>query len=256
MAFERVDSSAAPGGTGAVADGGCASLELRHGRLLDRSRDEFPTIVSGWCEGALMLEDGGTHFGYVYSGRPVVETTAGEFALRPGMYFSLPGAGAVRGEGAGIVASRLGYRGMFTLGGPVEPTGRLRYIDGCTDSVLLPPVMLGDPCLNALYFRPGTLQTAHSHPSTRVGIVISGGGECITLQGSVPLLPGRVFVLEPGAVHRFKTADSPMTVVVYHPDSDFGPTDEAHPMINRTLIDGVAAGKGGAAGSAGGQARG
>ncbi len=39
-----------------------------------------------------------------------------------------------------------------------------------------------------------------------------------------------------GEVHRFKTGPEPMTIVALHPDSDWGPTDEAHPMINRTDI--------------------
>jgi hypothetical protein len=34
-----------------------------------------------------------------------------------------------------------------------------------------------------------------------------------------------------------------MRVVAYHPDSDFGPQDEDHPMINRTIVDGVSASK-------------
>ena len=32
-----------------------------------------------------------------------------------------------------------------------------------------------------------------------------------------------------------------MDVIAYHPDSDFGPQDEDHPMINRTIVDGVQA---------------
>jgi hypothetical protein len=32
-----------------------------------------------------------------------------------------------------------------------------------------------------------------------------------------------------------------MVVVAYHPDSDYGPTHEAHPMINRTVVRGVPA---------------
>ena len=32
-----------------------------------------------------------------------------------------------------------------------------------------------------------------------------------------------------------------MAVIAYHPDSDFGPTHEVHPMINRTIVDGVSA---------------
>ena len=38
--------------------------------------------------------------------------------------------------------------------------------------------------------------------------------------------------------HCFRTEDSGMCVIAYHPDSDFGPTDDEHPMINRTIVDG------------------
>lgn len=34
-----------------------------------------------------------------------------------------------------------------------------------------------------------------------------------------------------------------MDVIAYHPDSDFGPQDEDHPMVNRTIVDGVSASK-------------
>ena len=32
-----------------------------------------------------------------------------------------------------------------------------------------------------------------------------------------------------------------MDVIAFHPDSDFGPTDIEHPMINRTIVNGVKA---------------
>jgi hypothetical protein len=32
-----------------------------------------------------------------------------------------------------------------------------------------------------------------------------------------------------------------LRVIAYHPDSDFGPTHEDHPMINRTMVGGVSA---------------
>ena len=32
------------------------------------------------------------------------------------------------------------------------------------------------------------------------------------------------------------TADEALLVIAYHPDSDFGPTHERHPMINRTIV--------------------
>jgi len=32
-----------------------------------------------------------------------------------------------------------------------------------------------------------------------------------------------------------------MRVIAYHPDSNFGATDIDHPMINRTMVNGVSA---------------
>ena len=41
--------------------------------------------------------------------------------------------------------------------------------------------------------------------------------------------------------HKFDTCDTSMDVIAFHPDSDFGPQDDNHPMINRSYIDGVSA---------------
>jgi quercetin dioxygenase-like cupin family protein len=96
-------------------------------------------------------------------------------------------------------------------------------------------VLKGDPCLNLLYLPPGTRQTPHTHPSLRVGLVVRGAGRCLSPAGPVALAPGRAFVIRAGAPHCFHTDDEPLAVVAYHPDSDFGPTHEDHPMINRTV---------------------
>ena len=62
------------------------------------------------------------------------------------MYASALGKCEVRPVGQdlsrGMVISALGWLGMMVLGGPLEERGRLRYIDGCTDSLLVPPVRL------------------------------------------------------------------------------------------------------------------
>lgn len=214
---------------------------LTHGLLADFSFDEFPTQLQAWSDGWLDLQDIGTHYGYVYQGELTIQFLSGLFVLKPGMYFSLPGAGTLLGNGQGIVITRLNYQGVFSIGGPIESTGRLLYIDGCRDSLLIPPVVKGDPCLNALYFPPGINQTQHTHPSMRLGIVVSGRGECITPDEVTPLTPGQVFVIPAGGLHSFKTTDSPMIVCAYHPDSDYGPTHEAHPMILRTMVNGISA---------------
>ncbi|HJL15343.1 MAG TPA: cupin domain-containing protein [Sandaracinaceae bacterium LLY-WYZ-13_1] len=189
------------------------------------------------------LDAGHTHFGYVLDGDALTLTLddGRRYPLYPRTTFCVPEPGAVEGAGRVLVLSRLGFRGAFTLGGPVEPWGRLRYIDGCTDTVLVPPVKLGDPCLNALYFPAHTEQTQHTHPSLRAGVVIDGRGVCKTPGGDHALAPGKVFLLPPECWHAFHTADgdrdrAALTVLAFHPDSDFGPTDDDHPMLNRTYV--------------------
>lgn len=216
------------------------AYSLTHGLLANFSHDAFPTLLLAWNEDVLPLPPTGTHFGYVYAGQPTLQTELGAYNLNSGMYFSLPDSGSISG-GRGVVMTRLGYRGMFSLGGPIEATGRLRYIDGCTDSLLIPPVLKGDACLNALYFPPGIDQTAHTHPSIRLGIIARGRGECVTPMGTIPLTPGQIFCIHAEGLHCFRTGDSPMTVIAYHPDSDFGATHAEHPMLNRTIVDGVSA---------------
>jgi hypothetical protein len=202
-------------------------------------RDEpFPTVVSTWAgDAGVELSAGGTHFGFVHEGPTDLGCGSGTFRLTAGMYFSVPGPLRFRG-GGGLVITAERFRGFFQVGGPVEGTGRLRYIDGCTDSLLIPPVLLGDPCLNLLHIPPGTRQTAHTHPSVRVGLIIRGSGTCVTPDARFPLRPGLGFVIAAAARHSFHTDRDPLLVIAYHPDSDFGPSHECHPMVNRTIIPG------------------
>jgi hypothetical protein len=37
-------------------------------------------------------------------------------------------------------------------------------------------------------------------------------------------------------VDRFRTTNSNMVVIPYHPDGDWGPTDHNHSMLNRTYL--------------------
>ena len=141
----------------------------------------------------------------------------------------------VNGEALFIIRRHLkGYNliGKVDTEGP----GFVNYIDGCTDSLIVPPPRLGDPCVNILYFPPAVNQSFHTHPSFRAGIVIGGRGTACVNQEEIPLNPGDVFYLPTNTNHRFKTDLNPMTIYAYHPDTDWGPTDENHPMINRTII--------------------
>jgi len=200
----------------------------------------FPTDLSCWEREGASFGATGTHFGFVFEGTTAISCEAGNFQLKTGMYFCVDGAVEIMG-GRGIVITRLGENGLFQIGGPVENRGRLKYIDGCTDTLLIPPVRMGDACLNLLFFPPGIDQTSHTHPSDRIGVVYSGAGECETPNGVTALLPGVIFRIPAEGQHKFRTHDSNMRIIAYHPDSDFGPTDEDHPMLNRTMVDGVSA---------------
>ncbi len=204
----------------------------------DLRDDIHPTDAIGWGVGAAREWSADrTQFAFVQDGPAELYCVAGRFTLGAGMYFAVPGSGKIAG-GAGLLIGRLGFHGVFQIGGPIEGTGRLRYIDGCTDSLLIPPPILGDPCLNLLHIPPGTRQTAHTHPSIRVGLIVAGQGECVTPDGRHSLEPGLAFAIPTGLRHSFHTTTSDLRVIAYHPDSDFGPTHECHPMVNRTIVGG------------------
>ncbi len=218
-------------------------------RLLDRNETvviEGERLISGEpdCGSAVVIDcwtdythsdDSCTHWGYCATDRFV-----NGYMLKQGMYFSV--AGPIHlGEGGGCVVRREGYTGYNTFGGPVERTGRLRYIDGCTDSLLIGPPVIGDPCFNLLHFPPGIRQTMHTHPSLRCGTVVRGRGRAITPTGELPLEPGSCWFLETGGQHCFYTDDEEMVVIAWHPDTDTGPSHQDHPMLNKTMVDGVSA---------------
>jgi len=239
----------------------------------DETNPEYPiryyNIVNGVGAQDLYKKDC-SYFGYVYSGAVVINTDKRPLqALVNGMYFSLSEPFEIQPydlSGSLIVIEVLNTGGvypntnfssMYSVGGSIELIGRLKYIDGCTDSLLIAPVKKGDPCLNHLHFPKGIDQTQHTHPSHRIGIVARGRGECITPFGNMPLVEGTIFIIKawdgttyataengqtyPIGQHAFKTTDSTMDVIAFHPDSDFGATDEIHPMINRTIVDGISA---------------
>lgn len=208
------------------------------------SYPDSTVFLHTWQGNVLTLSEDTTHYGFVYQGQPILKRQQGSqtFSLYPGMYFCLPGGGQIGGENScGMVISSPSDRGLFTLGGPVEPTGRFAYIDGGTNSVLIPPSYLGNPCLNALYFPPHCDQTLHTHPSCRIGVVLEGSGEGETPDGIVQLQPGMLFVIPPNSLHKFRTHDASISFVMFHPDSDIGFSHHHNPMLNRTLVDGVSA---------------
>ncbi len=207
-----------------------------------------------------------SYYIYLYSGVSNLEQSGrAPQILNEGMFASVHGDFVLKcGDNSkAIVIETINEKGeykkdnfsaYYMLGGPIEETGRLKYIDGCTDSLLLNPVKMGNPCLNHLHFPHSIDQTLHTHPTHRIGIVARGHGECITPFGNLPLYKEMIFVIKewdgktmrkgldgkdyPVGLHAFRTFDETMDVIAFHPDSDFGSTDEVHPMINRTIVDG------------------
>lgn len=208
-----------------------ANYSLRNG--------EFPTDIAIWTGDVTQLSEDASHYIVVYSGEAAVEQDGYTNILRAGHYGVFSGeAEVLSGDGSALIVSAIGHHAMPLFGGPIEETGRLRYIDNCRNTVLLPPSVKGEPCLNFLDLCAGVTQTAHTHPSLRVGIVLRGNGACGTADGTLPLTTGTMFVIPPGTSHSFQSQGEPMKIVIYHPDSADGPTHVNNTMLNNTFVDG------------------
>jgi len=217
------------------------------GLLHDDGDVRFRTLVYGWdtrgrsAETRALVPTHGAVWGFVTLGIVQVSSSGNHpRTVREAEFFvTANGAEFMMPPGVQLFAvQQIGFRAIPMVGGPIEARGRLCYIDGCSDSLLVPPSVAGNPCLNHLHFPPDIDQRLHTHASTRAGVVARGGGRCVTTQGAVSLAPGSIFVVPSHGVHGFQSFAATMDVITYHPDSDHGPTHGAHPMINRTLVDG------------------
>ena len=214
---------------------------IKNGLLLDASTTMYPTRLWGAADSAIDLPNSfSTYYGYVASGELELTLVDSKksFTIFAGMYFSATGPLKAKANGQTAFTERIGYRGLFHIGGPLEKHGRLTYIDNCRTTLLISPARLGDPCFNLLTFPPGILQSQHIHPSIRIGVVVSGKGSCVTPKGKSPLQPGQWFFLNEGSQHSFESSPEGLSVVAFHPDSDWGPSDQIHPMLNRTYLTG------------------
>ena len=224
-----------------MSDAPLIAIPWQQTTLCQAHDSDFGSLLSVWTGGRLALTGGLSHYAFILQGPAWLSCASGRFELQSGMYFALPGGGELEGSGRGIIMSRPEHTCLFSLGGPIEETGRLRYVDGCTDTLLLAPATVGAPCLNLLHLPPETPQTLHTHPTVRIGLIVSGHGRCEGPQGSLALRPGQIFIIPPGTHHCFHTEREALRVIAYHPDTDTGPTHTDHPMINRTYVDGVSA---------------
>lgn len=206
------------------------SMYPAHGYMLERETFELPSFAK-YC----------SVYGYSY-GDSTLNIDGKKHVLEKGQFFGLSVKESMQAEAKDklFLVVRLGYMVQNTIGW-VEKQGRLSYIDGCSDSLLVYPARLGDSSLNLLYFPPGIDQSFHRHPSIRLGCVIDGKGFSSHGEtnkiGEDALVPGVSFCLTEQERHRFRTEDSSMTVIAFHPDGDWGPTDHNHTMLNRTYLD-------------------
>jgi hypothetical protein len=185
-----------------------SSFDWQNGLLYDYSANKFPTRVHALVgKNKFHFSATSTYFLFSFSGHAVINDV---FHLPQYFYGSATGKDHfIEGSNQSkvLIVERIGTVGLFTLGGPIEKTGRLKYIDGCTDSLLVPPIKLGDACLNHLHFPENINQTMHTHPSMRIGLVTKGNGECVTPFGNVALYPGQIFIIHEDTGNKAKGID-------------------------------------------------
>lgn len=219
--------------------------EPNDGDTLDCRKTMYPCRLS-------VIQGGGarrggdltsTTFGYVVSGEARLRVPHFDLRAEAGTFFSIPDEHEIEASGRVVLIERFGFRGLL-MAGRIEEQGRLSYIDGCSDTILIAPPRWGDPVFNHLHFPRGVDQTQHTHPSVRLGVVARGEGIAYGASSigkgawEHRLSEGCVFLLNAHEMHSFRTVESAreMDVIAFHPDSDWGPTDGVHPMLNRTFL--------------------
>jgi quercetin dioxygenase-like cupin family protein len=204
--------------------------------MLDKRNTMYPTYAEKITNAFKTSEAYSSTYGYVLNGEVELPN---KWIAREKEYFSFASHESTDFEvtGTAVFFTRLGHMHQNNLGGPIEDSGRLCYIDGCSDSLLIYPSRAGDPSVNLLAFPAGINQTFHIHPSVRLGFVAEGSGNAEMITGEVyPLEAGSIFCIEERENHRFQTINDTMKIIAYHPDGDWGPTDQNHTMLNRTYI--------------------
>lgn len=264
------------------------TFKLEDGLFIDRSSCSFPYVVRGFSKlrmsvPKIMDRDGQpyTHFVIVQSGKAMVkldryQNENGQW-IKPDLITLGSLCVAVyttgfklipvhsNGPCSGMVISRLGANRALQTAcvGPLEKQGRLQYVDGCSDTLLLSPPKKGEPALNHLHIPVEVHQTPHFHPSDRIGVIARGSGVCyehpkatkeltenpnsdlteIDLNEHLDfqLNAGMGWLIEEGTVHSFHTHElkpneQPLDVIAFHPETGWGPDDNSHPMLDYTLV--------------------
>jgi len=204
--------------------------------VIDRTDFMYPTELQKITNGTFTLKPHSTIYGFVLDGVVKIKDTK---VMEKHEFFSFSPefSSSLTIEGTAIIITRHGFKGQTVLGGPIEKQGRLCYINHCSDSLLVYPPRMGDSSMSFLHFPPGIVQDFHTHPSFRIGIIFRGKGYAEGKNKKYLLEPGVVFCMEEQEVHRFVTEDEELSVISFHPDGDWGPTDHDHTLLNRTYLN-------------------
>jgi len=202
---------------------------------LDRTDFMYPCQLEKITDGEFVVKQYSTVYGFVLNG--TVEINENKIMKEHEFFsFNFMYASKIKVNGTAVVITRYGFNGQNVFGGPVEKQGRLCYINNCSDSLLVYPPRMGDPSMSLLHFPPGIVQDFHTHPSFRLGIIFRGKGYAESKENRYDLTPGCVFCMEEQEVHRFVTEGNQLSVISFHPDGDWGPTDQNHTLLNRTYL--------------------
>jgi hypothetical protein len=208
------------------------------GYTIDRRDSEHPSrivVASGMYS---HLDPMATMYWYSLAGTARIRTKGFDVTADVGTFGACPGPFDVVCQGLVIMFERISYRGLVSAG-RLEDRGRLAFMDGCSDTVLIAPPQAGDPVLNHLHIPSTVKQSPHFHTSDRLGVVTGGSGVAWIGRDDVSevrLQRGSIFCVEAHEVHSFETNEESLDIVVFHPDSDWGPTDAVHPMRTRSVL--------------------
>ena len=160
------------------------------------------------------------------------------YRLQEGMWFASPFPLCIVGE-EGLVVEDEQSSPLFQVGGPVEPHGRIAYMDGITEIQIVRPSKDGEPCLNYMHFPSNCSQTPHYHTESRVILVLNGKAEYWSAAGTMTLsadggdTASNMLFVHPHEDHFFQTRSEECALITWHPTSD-GPKDEDNPMTSAT----------------------
>lgn len=221
-------------------DDGMSVFPMNQDHEIDFS-DSIASLKIASCSGGMKLADGASHFIIAFGAALEVNTGEEREHLRPECFGVFSGPAVLEGDGRALVVSMDNYACPRLKGGPVEQEGRLRYVDGCSATILLSPPVKGEPCFNFMHLPGKIAQTMHTHESVRIGLILSGEGICETPAKTFDFTAGTVFIIPPNTQHSFQSPNGTLRIVIFHPDSDTGPTHDDHTMLNSTFISGVSA---------------